>query len=393
MNSLERHAMLALGSIMALRMIGLFMILPVFALYAEQLANTSPVLIGLAIGAYGLSQALLQIPFGLLSDRFGRKVMITIGLLMFTLGSFIAAYAAYSDSLLGIIIGRALQGSGAISAVLMAFMSDLVREQHRTKAMASIGMAIGLSFVVSLILGPIVNNWIGIQGIFMLIGVLALLAIVFLHGLLPNVPTIALSHLSVRDQLSTVLKQAQLLRLDASIFILHAQLTALFLIFPLSLVKQGGLPATEHWWVYLGVLIPALMIMVPFIIIAEKRQRMKSILVGSIPLLVAVHLGFAGLEHNLISLMILLTLFFAAFNLAEALLPSWISKIAPSDSKGTAMGIYASAQFLGAFVGGLGGGWLHQQGGASWVFMATMAISLIWLWIAWGLKQPIKKKL
>ncbi len=389
MNKRERRAVATLSSIMALRMIGLFLILPIFSLYADKLPDVTPLLIGLAIGAYGLTQAILQIPFGLLSDRFGRKTLITIGLLIFALGSFIAAHS--DNHIVGIIIGRVLQGAGAISAVLMALMSDLVREQHRTKAMAGIGISIGIAFLISLIIAPWLNNLLGMAGIFNLIGVLALVAVVFLHWFIPSVPVVINSDLSWREQFSKVLKHRQLLRLDISIFLLHLQLTALFIVFPLALSKGANIAASGHSWVYLTVLPVTFILMIPFIIIAEKRQKMQRIFIGAIAVLGLSQLGFALLPQQLLFLMILLGLFFTVFNIAEAILPSWISKIAPADSKGTAMGVYASSQFLGAFIGGIGGGWLYQSVGMSGLFFACVGLNILWLLIAIGLQQPIKK--
>ena len=386
MNIQERRAVATLSSIMALRMIGLFLILPIFSLYAKSLDDVTPMMIGLAIGAYGLTQAILQIPFGLLSDRFGRKTLITVGLLIFALGSFIAAHS--DNHIMGIIIGRVLQGAGAISAVLMALMSDLVREQHRTKAMAGIGISIGIAFLLSLIIAPWLNQWLGMMGIFNLIGVFALLAIVFLHLFIPNVPVVISSSLSWRTQFYKVLHNPQLLRLDLSIFLLHLQLMALFIVFPLALTQEAGISAAGHSWIYLSVLPITFILMVPFIIIAEKRQKMQRVFVGAIFILALAQLGFALLPHNLLFLMVLLGLFFTVFNIAEAILPSWISKIAPKDSKGTAMGVYASSQFLGAFIGGVSGGWLYQHYGMPSLFLTCFGLCILWLIVASGLKQP-----
>ena len=381
MAPVERRAAVSLAGIFSLRMLGLFMILPVFALYAEKLEGATPALMGLALGAYGMTQALLQIPFGLLSDRFGRKPVILAGLVLFALGS---AVAALSDDIFGIIIGRAIQGSGAIAAAVMALAADLTREEHRTKTMAIIGMSIGLSFSVSLVAGPVLDHWIGISGIFWLTGILALLGIAVLFTAVPT-PVSSYIHRDaepVPAQFAQVLRDAQLLRLDFGILTLHMILTASFTALPLVLRDYGGLPSSHHWWVYLPVLLVSVMAMVPLIIYGERRQRMKTVFLGAIIAVVASMFGLAEGYGSLTGIVLSLFLFYVGFNLLEASLPSLISRMAPPASKGTAMGFYSSSQFLGAFLGGSIGGWLLGEAGFSGVFLFCAAAASVWLGVA-----------
>ncbi len=386
MTASERRATTAIGSIMSLRMLGLFMILPVFALYAQQLPGVTPTLVGLAIGIYGLTQGLLQIPFGMLSDRFGRKPVITVGLLIFVVGSVIAALAT---DIHGVIVGRALQGSGAISAALMALTADLTREEHRTKAMAVLGMSIGGAFLLALISGPILSHWIGVPGTFWLIAVLALLAIGILYLWVPT-PVHSRHHRDaepVPAQFLRALQDTQLLRLNFGIFSLHTQLTALFVVMPL-LLRDAGLAQAQHWLVYLPVMVVAMVAMVPLIILAEKRRLMKPIFSAAIFLLVLTQLGLLALHQGLLALVMGLLLFFIAFLFLESSLPSLVSKTASPDSKGTALGVYATTQFLGAFAGGLGGGWLHQHYGVSALFAACLLLNVLWLSVALTMRKP-----
>lgn len=384
MNPLERRSAFGLAGIYGFRMLGLFLILPVFALYAEDLDYATPVLVGLAIGIYGLTQAVLQIPFGLLSDRIGRKPVIVAGLLLFALGSVIAATA---DDIWLIIVGRAIQGSGAIAAAIMALLADLTRESQRTKAMAMVGITIGMSFSVALILGPLLHHWVGMSGIFWLTAGLAVLGILILLLLVPT-PAHSSVHGDaepVPGMFRRVLVNRDLLRLDLGIFTLHLVLTSLFLSIPLAL-RDVGLPVQQHTYLYLPVMLISMIIMVPFIIMAEKRGRMKAVFMGGIGLLLLAQLGFYFTLHSFWGLAIFLSLFFVAFNVLEATLPSLVSKTSPAAAKGTAMGVYTTSQFAGAFCGGLLGGWIHTGFGLSAVYLMGALACLIWLLVAAGMQ-------
>ncbi len=386
MTPLERRAAVSLAGIFGLRMLGLFMIMPVFALYAEHLEGVTPLLVGIAIGAYGLTQALLQIPFGMLSDRFGRKPVITAGLLIFAAGSVVAAMATTIE---GVILGRALQGAGAIAAAVMALAADLTREEHRTKAMAIIGMTIGMSFLVAMIGGPVLNQFVGVPGIFWLTAVLALGGIAVVHLWVPR-PARCRFHRDTQPvpaQFAQVLADRQLLRLDLGILILHTAMTASFVVIPLALRDAGFAPA-DHWQLYLGVMVLGMAASIPFIIIAEKKRRMKAVFVGAVAALALSEVGLAEFHGSFAVMAILLWLFFSAFNLLEATLPSLIAKIAPAESKGTAMGVYSSSQFVGAFIGGAAGGWIHGAYGFGGVFAFCAALILLWLGLAATMREP-----
>jgi len=386
MNTTERRASLSLAGIFALRMLGLFMVLPVFSIYAESLENVTPLLIGFAISAYGLTQALFQIPFGMLSDRVGRKPVIAGGLVIFALGSVVAAM---SDSIYGVIFGRAIQGGGAIAAAVMAMAADLTREVHRTKAMATIGISIGLSFAVSLVLGPLVAGSFGLSGIFWITAVLALIGIAVLFGLVPN-PTNTRFHRDTEalpSQFGTVLRESELLRLDFGILTLHMILTGSFVVLPLSL-RNTSLPVNEHWSVYLPVLLVSMLVIVPFIILAEKKRKIKTVFLGAIAVLAVAQVGFLFYHQTVFGITCFLILFFCGFNLLEATLPSMISKIAPANLKGTAMGVYSTSQFLGAFLGGIGGGFLLGAFGVDGVFAGCLVFALLWLAVAFPMQSP-----
>ena len=387
MTPLESRAAFSLAGIFSLRMLGLFLIFPVFALYAEKLEGVTSLLVGVAIGAYGLTQALLQIPLGMLSDRIGRKPVIIGGLIVFALGSVIAAQA---DTIWGVILGRIIQGSGAIAAAVMALAADLTREQNRTKAMAVIGISIGFAFTVSLILGPILNSLIGVTGIFWLTAALALLGIGIVLFLVPD-PEESHFHRDtepVPAQFSRVLSDLNLVRLDFGILTLHMVLTAVFLALPLSLRDGGGLASGNHWLVYLPVMLLAMALMIPFVVIAEKRRKMKPVFLAAIMALGLSQLGFFALQQSLAGLALSLLLFFTAFNLLEATLPSLVSKMAPVESKGTAMGVYSTSQFVGAFFGGLIGGWMHTHYGLEGVFLFGALATLLWLLFAYSMAPP-----
>ena len=387
MTPLERRASFSLALIFACRMLGLFMILPVFSLYAEDLPNATPLLIGFAISAYGLTQALLQIPFGMLSDHFGRKKIIALGLILFAAGSVLAAL---SDSIYGIIAGRALQGCGAIAAAVMALAADLTREEHRTKAMASIGISIGISFAIALVAGPVIASAIGISGIFWLTAGLALAAFAVLFVMVPSPAKLSFHSDTepVPGQFHRVLRNSELLRLDVGILALHLMLTATFVTLPLVL-RDAGVASVNHWLVYLPVMVVAIAAMVPFVIIAEKKRKMKIVFLGAITVIAISGLGLFAFHDRLAFIVGFLFLFFTGFNLLEATLPSMISKIAPAGAKGTAMGVYSSSQFIGAFLGGISGGWIYGRFGTEEVFLFCCAVALLWLLVAWGMRPPL----
>jgi len=382
----ERRATFGLAGVYGFRMLGLFLILPVFALFAEKLPGATPFLTGLAVGIYGLTQAVLQIPFGLLSDRIGRKPVIFGGLLLFALGSIIAASA---QDVWMVIFGRAVQGSGAIAAAVMALAADLTREENRTKAMATIGMTIGASFMLAMMAGPVLGRLIGVSGIFWLTAVLALLGIALVALVVPT-PARSSVHRdaeTVPAMFDRVLRNPELLRLDFGIFSLHLILTALFLAVPVVL-RDLGLEPLQHSWLYLPVMLGSIAAMVPFIILAERRGLMKQVFLGAVGALALAQFALGLYAQQFWGFVAALALFFTAFNLLEATLPSLVSKVAPVDAKGTAMGVYSTSQFGGAFVGGVLGGWIHQQFGLAAVFQAGAVIGVIWLLLASGMRKP-----
>ncbi|MDT4329053.1 MFS transporter [Methylomonas sp. MED-D] len=386
MTAMEKRATVSLASIYALRMLGLFMLLPVLSLFTEQMPGSTPKLVGLTMGIYGLSQAILQIPFGLLSDRFSRKTIIVVGLLLFVAGSVVAALAT---DIYGVLIGRALQGCGAVSAAVMALLADLTQEVHRTKAMATIGASIGISFGVAITAGPIIADHWGIAGIFWMIALLAALAILVVLFVVPN-PEKITTHRDaeyIPSELSSVITNPDLLRLNYGIFALHLILMASFVVVPL-LMRDAGLEGGKHWLVYLPVLVTSMAGIIPFVIIAEKKRKMKGVFLTAISTLLVANLGFVLLHGELIGLIACLWIFFCGFNLLEATLPSLISKTAPGDLKGTAMGIYSSAQFIGAFLGGAAGGWLYGEFGPASVFLFSAGIAASWIVIAWFMSPP-----
>jgi MFS family permease len=383
----EFRAAAALAAVFSVRLLGLFMIYPVFAAYAGTLAGANPYLIGEALGIYGLSQGLLQIPFGLLSDRVGRKVMIVLGLVLFGAGS---AVAAISATIGGVIIGRALQGAGAVGSVILALVADLTGEDSRTAAMAMVGITIGASFLVALLAGPVVANFIGVAGIFWLMVALALVGIAITQFVVPSPPRLRVHRdaEAVPALLGAVLRNRELLRLDIGIFALHAMLTASFLVVPDLLRGTVGVAVHDQWIVYLPVLLVSIAAMVPAIIVAEKYRRMKGVFIGAVITLVASQIMLFYGSRDVFVLLAALIVFFSAFNVMEASLPSLISKVAPPDVKGTAMGVYSSLQFLGIFVGGVIGGMAHQHGGSPGVFVLTTVLAVIWLIAAAGMAQP-----
>lgn len=388
MSAPEVRASLSLASIYGLRMLGMFLILPIFSIYAETLpGGDNHLLIGLALGAYGLTQAMFQLPFGMASDRFGRKRMIYIGLVLLLIGSLIAGFAT---DLTTVIIGRAIQGAGAVSAVVTALVADLTREEHRTKAMAMIGGTIGITFALSLILGPALNQWIGIPGIFLLTGVLAVLAILDVKYLVPD-PVVSRFHSDAEaapSKLKDVLRDMQLMRLNFGIFALHAAQMAMFVVVPFAIKQSSGMSENDHWLIYLPVMVLSFALMVPAIIYGEKKARLKQVFIAAIGMMLVAQLLFAGTIDAFWGIVLSLTVYFIAFNILEATLPSIISKLAPAASKGTAIGVYNTAQSLGIFAGGVFGGYLSHVYGYAAVFMFCSVLMLLWLIAALSMRTP-----
>lgn len=376
MTRAEIQSTTSLASIFALRMLGLFLILPVFAIHAKTLpGGDSAFLVGLAMGIYGLTQSFGQIPFGAASDKYGRKPVIIIGLILFALGSFIAAAA---DDMLWMIIGRAVQGAGAISAAVTAFIADSTRDEHRTKAMAMVGASIGLTFAVSLVAAPLLYKMVGMGGIFALTGILSVLAILVVLYLVPAAPALP----AKRVPFSAVLRNGELMRLNYGVFALHLMQMAMFVVIPPALVQYLDLPVAEHWKIYLPVVLASFIVMLPPIFIGEKRGKMKQVFVGAIALLLCVQLGMWQFLTEPMALIGLLFAFFIAFNIMEASLPSLVSRIAPPAAKGAALGVYNTLQALGLFCGGALGGWLKQHAGPNSVFILGTILTVGWLIIA-----------
>ncbi|MCX4189533.1 MFS transporter [Methylophaga sp. OBS3] len=383
----EKRSISGLAIIFALRMLGLFMILPVFSLSAQQYAHSTPLLIGLAIGAYGLTQAALQIPFGMMSDRIGRKNVIFIGLVLFALGSVLAAVA---DSIYTVILGRLLQGSGAIAAVVMALTADLTRDQHRTKAMAAIGISIGLSFSLALASGAALESSLGLDGIFWATAILAVVGMAVLKWWVPT-PHRHKVHKEMKPakkQLMDVLTNRPIMRMVISILLLHLLLTLSFFALPIALQDFAGIAKEDLAKTYLPILLLAFVTMVPFIIVAEKHRQMKIVFIGAIAVLAIAQFGWALKPGSLTLLLLCLWLFFTAFNILEASLPSMMSKLSPLYYKGTAMGVYSSAQFIGAFLGGVLGGVIYSFGDISWIFFTAMGLCLLWLLMMLPMAAP-----
>jgi MFS family permease len=387
MTRLEFRSTVALAAVFAARLLGLFMVYPVFVGYASHLRGATPALTGIALGAYGLTQGLLQIPYGLASDRTGRKPVITVGLLLFAGGSVVAALA---HSIIGLTIGRTLQGTGAVGSVVLATVADLTREEVRTRAMAIVGMTIGLSFAAAIVLGPIFAVPFGVPGLFWLTAILAVVGIVITYTAVPGHVQVKRHHdaEAIPRLLRSVLANRQLLRLDLSIFVLHFMLTAGFLAIPLVLTNALGLTVGHDWTVYLPVLVVSIVLMVPVILVAEKGGRTKEVFLGTIGLLAASQFLLLLWSGDFVVVGLALLGFFTGFNIMEASLPSLITKIAPANAKGTATGVFSSAQFLGIFAGGVGGGLASAVDGTTGVFAITLVAALIWFGIAATMHRP-----
>lgn len=384
----EKKTALAVAAVFSTRMLGLFMIFPVFALFAQQeFKGITGFQIGLAMGIYGLTQAILQIPYGMLSDKYGRKPLILAGMFVFMIGSIVCAMA---DSINMMIVGRAIQGMGAVAAVLMATVADNVSERFRLRAMSIVGMTIGFSFTVSLVLGPILGGWFGVRGIFWTIAGLAALGMLMVIFMIPKIEHQIFQREAEADpsQFKDVLKNTELLRLNYGVFSLHASLTAMFVIIPIIISKTAHLSASTEWHLYLPVMLVSFILMVPFIIMAESKGKMKEVFVGAILTISLMQFGLGWFGTGFWPLFVLLMIFFTAFNLLEASLPSLIVKISPADKKGTASGVYSSSQFFGAAIGGALGGYFYQHYGFQGVFYFTGGITLAWALMAMTMKKP-----
>jgi MFS family permease len=383
----ERQSVISLSSIMGLRMIGLFMVLPVFTLYAHQLEGATPALIGVAMGIYGLSQALFQIPFGTLSDRFGRKPIILMGLLIFAAGSLMAGMA---HSITFMIIGRALQGAGAVGSTILAMMADLTREEQRTKSMAIAGMTIGFSFSVAMFVGPVLTRWIPVNDLFFLAMLLGIIAILVLYIAVPT-PLTHRWHRDTEPELKSFLNllvAPELAKLNSGIFILHAIFTASFIVIPEMIETYAGLEVNRQWLFYLPTLLVAFIISLFCIGMAEKKHQLKPYFLGGIMALAIAELLLWMAPSHITLAVIGLSLFFAGFSLLEAFLPSLISRTAPAARKGSALGIYSCSQFLGIFVGGVLGGWLYGKFSFTGVYFFCVMLALIWLALAFLMQPP-----
>lgn len=375
MSAAELKAAISLSLVFFLRMMPLFMVLPVLALTGESYDNATPLLLGLALGVYGLTQACLQIPFGMMSDRWGRKPIITLGLFIFILGSLLAAS---SDSIYGLIAGRALQGAGAVAAAIMALAADLTTAQHRTKAMALIGISIGGAFSLAFILGPLLFYHIGINGLFYLGVCMAILAIAILWSIVPKPDRLQTNPPISLNKFKLVLFDKHLIRLNFSIFSSHLILMANFVVIPVAIRDLQKLTFSADWQIYLIVIFASLLIMVPFIILSARLNKERLFYIFSILLIIISQAGLAFSPLHINSIIIFLVVFFGGFNYLEAFLPSEVSKTSIRETKGTALGVYSSSQFIGIFIGGVAGGFFHQQYGASSVYLFCLVISLIW---------------
>jgi MFS family permease len=387
----ELRASLSLASLYAFRMLGLFLILPVFAVHAHTLpGGADPLMVGLVLGIYSLTQGLLQLPFGMASDRFGRKPVIVFGLVLFALGSLLAASAT---DIVTTILGRALQGTGAISAAVTACIADNTRDSQRSKAMALVGASIGLTFALSLVIAPMLYEWVGMAGIFHLTGLLALAGILIVwlavptQPRLPPAPRAADGTVMPRTAFRAVALDPELVRLNLGIFALHMVQMAMFVVLPAWLVERAQLPLADHWKVYLPVVIASFALMMPPITWGERHGRLRAVFLGSIVLILAAQLGYAAQPVGMLPFALLLLVFFAAFNVLEATLPSMVSRLAPSDVKGTALGIYNTTQALGLFAGGAAGGWASSRFGGASVFLLCAGVTIAWLVVALGARR------
>lgn len=388
MTPLERRASGWLASIVALRLFGLFIILPVFAIYGRELpGGQEPYLIGLAISIYGLTQGLFQLPFGAASDRFGRKPVIVIGLVVLAIGSVVAAL---SDTIMGVVLGRALQGAGAVSAAVSAFIADSTRDEVRTKAMATVGATVGLTFAVALVISPPLTAWIGLSGVFWITAALACCGIVVVAWIVPAAPLNPPAAEQMRR--GDVLFDPQLLRLNVGVFVTFICQTAIFVVIPTLLVERGLLPAPRHWMVYAPVMLLSLAVMIPPLLAAERRGKVRQVFLGAIATMtVAMVIAPFAVDAALAGLVVFLLLFFIALNLVEALQPSLVSRLAPPHLKGFAMGVYNTTQAFGLALGGILGGTVAKRFGDNALFYVCAGLTALWFVVAWSMVPPGKK--
>lgn len=390
MSSIELKSCSILASVYALRMLGMFLILPIFAIYATNLdSNPSSFQIGLALGIYGLTQAIFQIPFGMSSDYFGRKKVIYFGLVLFIIGSLIASN---STSIEGIILGRSIQGAGAISAVLTALLSDVTREQQRTKGMAIIGASIGLTFALSLVLSPWLNEMIGVDGIFTLMAILSFIAFLLIYFFIKE-PEIRKERTKISaDEFLKILKDINLFRMNFGIFVLHATQISMFMIAPIYLVNQGGIDLSNHWQIYLPILFFSFLLIIPIIIFSEKFNKIKIAFLFAIFILFLAQLVFIIFANTLVGIILALLIYFIGFNFLEASLPSLVSKIAPINKKGLALGVYNTFQSLGIFLGGALGGLITKLYGYNASFVFCITLIFLWFVLSLGMQVASYKK-
>ncbi|AEX53240.1 MFS transporter [Rahnella aquatilis] len=382
----ESRATWGLGTVFSLRMLGMFMVLPVLTTYGMKLSGASETLIGIAIGIYGLAQAVFQIPFGLLSDRVGRKPLIIFGLVIFCIGSIVAAS---TESIWGVIIGRALQGSGAIAAAVMALLSDLTREQNRTKAMAFIGISFGITFAIAMVLGPIITHAWGLHALFWAIAALTILGIIITVAVVPSPATHILNRESsmVKGSFGKVMSNAKLLKLNFGILCLHVLLMSSFVVLP-QVMEHAGYPPGDHWRVYLITMLTSFVAVIPVIVYAEKKRHMKQVFMGCVVMLLLAEIVLWAAGLHLWAVIAGIQLFFLAFNVMEAILPSLISKESPAGYKGTAMGLYSTSQFIGVAIGGSLGGYVYGHAGAGAVFLVCAVIAVVWLLVSATMTEP-----
>lgn len=387
MTPLELRASLSLASLYAFRMLGLFLILPVFAVHAHTLpGGHQPLLVGLVLGIYSLTQGLLQLPFGMASDRLGRKPVIIFGLVLFALGSVAAAQAT---DITWTLIGRALQGTGAISAAVTACIADLTRDSQRTKAMGLVGASIGLTFALSLVAAPLLYEWVGMAGMFYLTGALAVVGIAVVLFAVPPLPLPVhrVGEGVQRTRFREVALDAELMRLNVGIFALHFVQMAMFVVLPAWLVERAQLPLAEHWKVYLPVVAASFVLMVPPIAWGERAGRLRLVTLVSIAAILVSQLGYATQPVGILPFVVLLLVFFAAFNVLEATVPSMVSRLAPPDVRGTALGLYNTVQALGLFAGGALGGWASSRFGGVSVFVLCAGVMAVWGIVAAGQRR------